>query len=244
MIDEGLEIVRRPHISLSDYVVKRIDRDAAMSVVTKWHYLHRTCPCSMAFALCDSDNNMYGVVTYGVPPSPPLLKGICGEDEMHNVYELNRLWIHPSMPTNSASMLVGRSLRRLDKEIIVSYADTGVGHVGYVYQACNFLYCGTSKESFFDPIIAGFEGKHNATLAYGLTMKEVEEVYGPENVTWVPRSKKHRYIYFNAKGKRKQELMRKLRYKVLPYPKGDSKHAEQESEVCNAERFIEQMSLF
>lgn len=198
----------------------------------------------MAFALCDKDNNIYGVVTYGVPPSPPLLKGICGADEMHNVYELNRLWIHPLMPQNSASMLVGRSLRKLDKEIIVSYADTGVGHVGYVYQACNFLYCGTSKESFFDPIIVGYEGRHNASLTYGLTMQEVEEVYGSENVKWIPRSKKHRYVYFNARGKRRKALMRKLRYKVLPYPKGDSRHAEQDNTHCKTERFIEQMSLF
>lgn len=229
---------------LSEFSVKEIDHKTALSIVVKHHYLHRACPCSKAFALVDKDNFIGGVVTYGVPPAPSLLKGICGEDESHNVYELNRLYIHPAMPQNSASMLVGKSLHMLDREIVVSYADTGVGHVGYVYQACNFLYCGLSKDSFFTPVIKGLEGKHEATLLYGITMRQLEEKYGKENVEWVPRSRKHRYVYFAASGKRKKALRKKLRYEVLPYPKGDSKHAEQSEAAYGMERFIEQMSLF
>lgn len=227
---------------LNEYTVKRIDYKLAMHIITERHYLHRTCPCSMAFGLCDKDNEVWGVVTYGVPPAPSLLKGICGPDEADNVYEMNRLWIHQDMPRNSASYLVSRSLKMLDKEIIVSYADTAVGHVGYVYQASNFLYCGLSKASFFDPVIKGYEGKHNATLSYGLTMREVEQVYGKENVTWVPRSRKHRYVYFNAPTKRRKALRRKLRYEVLPYPKDDGHHAE-DIESREPETFHEQLSL-
>lgn len=230
--------------NLSSFTVKRIDRDTAINIVSKYHYLHRPCPCSMAFALCDGDNNIGGVVTYGVPPSHTLLKGICGEQEAHNIYELNRLWVHPQMPHNSASRLVGKSLHRLDKEIVVSFADTAVGHVGYVYQACNFLYCGVSNTSFLDPVIKGCEGMHHVTLTRGMTMSEIEQTFGKENVTWVPRSKKHRYVYFNASGKRKRKLLQELQYKILPYPKGDSKHAEHSSVPHEVERFIEQMSLF
>ena len=230
-------------MSLHEYEVKRIDYQLAMKVVTERHYLHRVCPCSMAFALCDCTNSVYGVVTYGVPPAWSLLKGICGPEEAHNVYEMNRLWIHQDMPRNSASYLVSHSLKMLDKEIIVSFADTSVGHIGYVYQACNFLYCRLSKASFYDPIIKGYEGKHNATLSYGLTMREVEQVYGKENVTWVPRSRKHRYVYFNASPKRRKALRRKLRYEVLPYPKGDGHHAE-DMEAMDVERYHEQLSFF
>lgn len=230
-------------MSLHEYEVKRIDYQLAMKVVTERHYLHRVCPCSMAFALCDCTNSVYGVVTYGVPPAWSLLKGICGPEEAYNVYEMNRLWIYQDMPRNSASYLVSHSLKMLDKEIVVSFADTSVGHIGYVYQACNFLYCGLSKASFYDPIIKGHEGKHNATLSYGLTMREVEQVYGKENVTWVPRSRKHRYVYFNASPKRRKALRRKLRYEVLPYPKGDGHHAE-DMEAMDVERYHEQLSFF
>jgi len=32
-------------------------------------------------------------------------------------------------------------------------------------------------------------------------------------------SPKHRYIFFNAPQKRRKQLIKKLRYPVLPYPK-------------------------
>ena len=209
---------------LEGYDVRPIDYQTAMDTVVKNHYLHRRCPCSMAFGLFNGDDLM-GVVTYGVPCSSTLLKGICGEDEMHNVYELNRLWIHPDVPKNAASYFVSRTLRQLDKEIVVSFADTSVGHVGYVYQASNFLYCGLSAK-FKDPKVRGMEHMHHATYAHGMTMAQVREKYGDENVYYVERPRKHRYVYFNASKKRKKALRKKLRYKVLPYPKGDTHKAE------------------
>lgn len=209
---------------LEGYDVRPIDYQTAMDTVVKNHYLHRRCPCSMAFGLFKGDDLM-GVVTYGVPCSSTLLKGICGEDEMHNVYELNRLWIHPDVPKNAASYFVSRTLRQLDKEIIVSFADTSVGHVGYVYQASNFIYCGLSAK-FKDPKVRGMEHMHHATYAHGMTMAQVREKYGDENVYYVERPRKHRYVYFNASKKRKKALRKKLRYKVLPYPKGETHKAE------------------
>lgn len=209
---------------LEGYEVRPIDYQTAMDVVIANHYLHRRCPCSKAYGLFEGDELM-GVVTYGVPCSSTLLKGICGEEEMHNVYELNRLWIHPDVPKNAASYLVSHSMRQLDKEIIVSFADTSVGHVGYVYQASNFLYCGLSAR-FKDPKVRGMEHMHHATYAHGMTMRQVREKYGDENVYYVERPRKHRYVYFNAPKKRRKALRRKLKYKVLPYPKGDTHKAE------------------
>jgi len=227
---------------LSDYDVKRIDYRLAMRIVVERHYLHRKCPCSAAFGLCDTSNDVFGVVTYGVPCSSTLLRGICGEDEAHNVYELNRLWIHPDMSRNAASYLVSHSLKMLDKEIVVSFADSSVGHVGYVYQATNFIYCGLSAK-FVDPKVKGMEGKHHATFAHGMTIQQVIDRYGEDSVEWVERPRKHRYVYFNAGKKRRMQLMRKLRYEVQPYPKGDSRHAE-ELVVTEPERYAEQLSIF
>lgn len=221
--------------------VVEIDKRTAMRVVVSNHYLHRTCPCSHAYALLNEGNDIMGVVTYGVPCSSTLLKGICGPDEQHNVYELNRLWVKRGMPKNAASALVGRSIRMLDKEIVVSFADSSKGHVGYVYQAANFLYCGLSAK-FEDPVVRGYEGMHHATFAHGMTKAQVEERYGRENVKWVERPRKHRYVYLNARGRRRRKLMDELRYEVLPYPKGDASHAEDVAEVI--EHYDEQMTLF
>ena len=202
----------------NDYSIKRIPYKLAMDIVIKHHYLHRKCPCSFAFGLFDKNNEIKGVVVYGVSCSSTLLKGICGPEEAHNVYELNRLWVDDSVPKNGESFLIANTIKQLDKEIIVSFADTSKGHVGYVYQATNFLYCGLSAK-FLDPKVRGKENMHHATYAHGMTMKQVKEVYGEENVYYVERPRKHRYVFFNCNKRRKKELKKKLRYKIYPYPK-------------------------
>ena len=164
---------------------------------------------------------LLGVVVYGVSCSSTLLKGICGAEQSHNVYELNRLWVSDEVPKNGESFLVGNTLRKLDKEIIVSFADTAQDHVGYIYQASNFLYTGLSAK-FRDPKVKGLEHQHHATYAHGMTMKEVREKYGAENVYYVDRPRKHRYIFFNANKYRRKCLMKLLKYKVLPYPKANA----------------------
>lgn len=159
---------------------------------------------------------------YGVSASSTLLKGICGPEESSNVYELTRLWIDDSVPKNGESFLIGNTLSRLNKEIIVSYADSSQDHIGVVYQATNFIYTGLSAK-FRDPKVRGLENQHHATYANGLSNQQVIEKFGEENVYFVERARKHRYIIFNAKGKRKKYLMSKLRYKVLPYPKKEKR---------------------
>ena len=207
-------------MSLKDtYTIKPITYQEAMDIVVANHYLHRRAPCSKAYGLIDKDNNIKGVVVYGVPPSSTLLKGVCGEEEKHNVYELTRLWIDDSVAKNGESYLIGNTIKLLDKEIIVSFSEIKQGHRGVVYQASNFIYCGLSSK-FKDPKVKGLEHQHHATYAHGLTNKQVEEKFGIENVYYVDRPRKHRYIYFNATSKkRKNELISKLRYKVQPYPK-------------------------
>lgn len=127
------------------------------------------------------------------------------------------MWVDDSVPKNGESFLIGNTINKLDREIIVSFADTSHEHVGYVYQATNFYYCGLSAK-FKDPKVKGLENQHHATYAHGMTNKQMIEKYG-DDVYFVERPRKHRYIYFNAKKNRKKELVSKLRYKVLPYPK-------------------------
>ena len=205
-----------------NYYIKEISYSLAMAIVLDKHYLHRKCPCSHAYGLFEKKSDeLMGVVVYGVSCSSTLLKGICGAEEMHNVYELTRLWVDDRVPRNGESFLIGNSIKRLDKEIIVSFADTSQNHVGYVYQATNFFYCGLSSK-FKDPKVRGKENQHHGTYAHGLTATQLCEKFGAENVYYVERSRKHRYIYFNANKSRREELMDKLKYKIEPYPKNNN----------------------
>jgi hypothetical protein len=203
----------------SYFSISQIDYKTAMSVVIENHYLRRKAPCSRAYGLfCTSCQNMLGVVIYGVSCSSTLLKGICGDTQASNVYELTRLWVKDGTPKNTESFFIGNTMKLLDKEIIVSFAEIQQGHTGVVYQATNFLYCGLSAK-FKDPKVKGLEHQHHATYANRMTMQQVKQKYGPDNVYYVDRPRKHRYVFFNAKSRRKKELLGLLKYAVLPYPK-------------------------
>ena len=90
------------------------------------------------------------------------------------------------------------------------------GHAGTVYQATNWIYTGLSAKRT-NWTIKG-EEKHCQTLADKYTSTEIREKYG-DRFSLVERPRKHRYVYFNCKGKRRKVLLSKLKYKVLPYPK-------------------------
>jgi hypothetical protein len=201
---------------LANWSVKPIDNATAQEIVVKNHYLHRKAPCSNAFGLFDESQLLRGVVLYGTPSSAPLRSGIAGKENANNVVELTRLWIDDNSPKNSESYLIGNSLKFCGKEIIVSFADTQQNHLGIVYQATNWLYTGLSAKRT-DWVVEGID-KHGHTWADKYTAEEMRNQFG-ERFKLVPRSRKHRYIFINAKGKRRKELLASLKYKIEPYPK-------------------------
>ena len=188
------------------------------------HYAKRLCPISHAFGLY-VDAVLVGVVTYGVPASSPLRSGVCGKEFSTFVLELNRLCCESGK--NYASFLIGNSLKLLPKpSIVVSYADTEVGHVGYVYQATNFIYTGLSAKRT-NWTIEGLEHLHGATVADMSRGKEnraefMREKFG-DKFKLKERSRKHRYVFFHGRKRDKQRFFCALKYKPETYPKGDSR---------------------
>jgi hypothetical protein len=172
----------------------RIDERLARLAIIEKHYLHRPCPISWAWGIVVEDR-LKGVLTVGRPCSRTVCEGVCGPDRAADVFELNRLWLHESLPCNSESMFIGWCLRELRKTnrnaILVSYADTKPsesapeGHLGIVYMATNWTYTGTS-------------------------VRFADKTHGQV----IERSTKHRYVYFaNAADKKL------LQWETLPYPK-------------------------
>lgn len=190
----------------------------------KKHYAKRIPPISYAFGAYKG-RQLIGVVTYGTPVSSALRVGVCGEQWMDNVIELNRLCCDNEK--NVASTLVGRSLQMLPKpSIVVSYADTEQGHVGYVYQATNFVYTGLSAKRT-DWKLKGMEHLHGATVADMSRGQEnraqwMRDKFG-DDFYLQDRSRKHRYVYFVGSKGQKKLMQSSLTYSVEPYPKGDSR---------------------
>ena len=188
------------------------------------HYAKRTPTISYAFGLF-LDNAVEGIVTYGQAPSNHLCEGIAGKANAHLVMELNRLVFRKPIK-NGPSTLVGQSLRMLPKPtIVVSFADMGQGHIGYVYQATNFLYTGLSAKRK-DWKIRGMEHLHSRSISAMAEGQENPADYlrgrFGEDFYAEDRPRKHRYIYICADKKDRKRLRSELLYPVEPYPKGDS----------------------
>jgi hypothetical protein len=184
-------------------IVLPIKTEEAVPWIMQKHYAKRLPSISYAFGLYE-ENQLVGVVTYGIPASNSLCEGICGKEYKEYVIELNRLCLLNNVK-NQSSFLVGNSIKMLPKpKVIVSYADIGQGHVGYVYQATNFLFTGTTKER--TDMSAG-EGKHSRHAKDPLIRQF--------------RTAKHRYVYFHGNKTEKKLLQKELKYEILDYPKGD-----------------------
>jgi len=195
------------------------------------HYARRIPPISYAFGLYE-DSILVGVCTYGTPSAAPLRDGIAGPENAKYVLELNRLCID-TKTKNAASFLVGRSLQMLPKpSIVVSYADTEQEHVGYVYQACNFIYTGLSAKRT-DWKIKGMEHLHGQTIAdmsrrcEGSRADFMRQKFG-DDFYLKERARKHRYIFVTGKSK---AIKQAIKYKKEPYPKGESKKYDAGSKV-------------
>lgn len=185
-----------------------ISSEQAIAFLLPRHYSGRKPNVSIAFAWFSDNDELKAVCTFGKPASPYLCYGVCGKEWSANVYELNRLCRTEDLH-EQLSEFVGLCLRELKKKnwIIVSYSDTQMHHNGYIYQACNFIYTGCTKQR---TDMYTLTGKHSRHYKH-------EEQSGLRKV----RSAKHRYIYFCTYDKKlKKQWMKDLKYPVCPYPKG------------------------
>lgn len=192
--------------------IEQITHELALEFIMPKHYAGRKPQVTKAFGWYE-DEKLVAVCTFGKPASPQLCDGICGKEFSSNVYELNRL-VRIEDFNGQLSQFIAGCLRELKKEnwIVVSYADSGMTHHGYIYQASNFLYTGCTKQRT-DRYV---EGKHSRHADFD----------NPKGIRQV-RTAKHRYVYFCTSDKKlKRQWKEALNYPILPYPKGDNENYE------------------
>ena len=186
--------------------IKTIDYKTAISFLLPLHYSGRKPQIKWAFGWY-FDDVLSAVCTFGKPASNTLCDGICGKELSGSVYELNRLCRIDGLK-NQLSEFVSHCLRAISDNnlIIVSYADTGMNHSGYIYQACNFIYTGCTKQRLEFHV----DGGHSR---HGSKDSEFRKI----------RTSKHRYVYFATASKRiRKQYKSELRYKQERYPKEEN----------------------
>ena len=177
----------------------------AINFLLPRHYSGRKPSITYSFGYYEG-NILKAVCTFGKPASNSLCIGVCGNEFSSNVYELNRLCVDGEINIQ-LSKFVSFCLNELKKHnlIIVSYADKQMNHNGYIYQATNWIYPGSTKERT-DKYVEG--GKHSRH-------------YDNDNQNGLRkfRSSKHRYIYFACDKRHKKIFNNSLNYKIEDYPK-------------------------
>lgn len=178
--------------------VEPIPHGIAVDFVVRHHY-SKSFPAGAMYRYGEFDGGyLVGVCVFGSPASPWVSVSATGE--RNAVLELQRLALSRNLP-NEASWFVSRCLALLSKEwrgICVSYADTGAGHHGGVYQSLGFRYGGISKER--TDIWSEGHARHHC----GDTTKRKHRTAKHRYWLPVPRNLKH-----------------DCRWPSLPYPKPD-----------------------
>lgn len=193
------------------FIIKEIDKKTAKEMVMKYHYLgSKDFMYNVAYGLYEKDGDeLLGCAVFGMVSGSLSIKSHFGLDNSHSneFFELSRLVMHPNLNgCNATSFLLGNSIRAIKRDwknirAIVSLADNGL-HNGAIYQSTNFKYYGlTNKKTDFVQ-----EGSDRIGARCGST----KDKHG----VWLPRSRKHRYIYIIDKGL-------KIKHKEEPYPKGN-----------------------
>jgi hypothetical protein len=180
-----------------------LDREVVKKWCKEYHYAKRVPQISQAFGLM-SNGELECVLVIGKPASNALCEGICGKENKSYVYELNRICAKGEMSV-PLSQFVGKILKDLPNRVLVSYADTAWHHVGYIYQATNWLYTGLTRART-DINTKGHSRHYEKAESY------------PDRV---PRSAKHRYVIFTGDKRFKKKVGKDLKYPIMQYPKGD-----------------------
>lgn len=216
--------IKEDYLTKDLYRVDKVDLDTVRHICKEKHYLHRVPHIVASYGLYREEALM-GIITFGVPPSPQLMK-ICGEENKRAVLELNRLWCYDESPKNSESFLIAQGIKllKLDKpdiKIIISFADTREGHLGYIYQATNWHFTGWSIPGGGSIIIDGKEHHpKNLSNKYKTSdLNKLKEILNTQNIFYRPRSKKCRYVQFIGNKRENKELAKLCKYPIQEYPK-------------------------
>jgi hypothetical protein len=168
---------------------------------------------------------LIAAVAYGPGGNSKTLSAIIEGIDNKSGRELIRLWVHPEAPKNTASYTVSRSLKLLPKEVelVVSFADSGQNHAGYVYQALNFYYLGMSNEGIRYADASGIEVTARLANIYRLRNPErfkdmsLSEIRNELGWKAVKSHAKHRYALGINKGKKR--INKTLAEMSMPFPK-------------------------
>ena len=206
--------------------IKPINAESARKYIATYHY-SKTLPDSTKYIYAGFlGDSIAGIICYGMGASKNQYTALIPNIKEGQYLELTRLWSHDNMPHNTESKIISESLKSLPKQykLIISFADPSKGHLGIIYQATNWYYCGMSNKGKSlitnDGIVKhtrllGIYKKRHPELK-NKTNSEIMDIY---NWKYIESYGKHRYVMLRGSKKEKKNLFNNIKNKILPYPK-------------------------
>lgn len=193
----------------------------------QYHYTKSCAKSTIAYGFYYQEK-IACVIVYGQPSGKYLASSIWEGGNEKECLELLRLFSFDWCPKNIESYCIAQSIKQLkidmpEIKVLVSYADSSAGHVGYIYQASNWIYIGKAsgeRKIFLDGIR---QHRRDMYDKYGTSsIEKLKKIFGDRLQISEERFLKNKYIYIISHSKKeKQHIQNKLKVKSLPYPKGD-----------------------
>lgn len=184
--------------------------EAAKYAVMKWHY-SKAMPAGKLIKIGVWENESFtGVIIFSRGATVNIGKPF-GLNQTE-VCELTRVAL--SKHNCNVSRIISLGIKLLKKyneglRLIVSYADSGQGHLGIIYQAGNWLYSGYHTGEIYININGHVMHRRSVHAKYGTS--SIEKLKGSKKVY---ASGKYKYLMpLDKKMRKKIEVLRK------PYPK-------------------------
>lgn len=140
-----------PVLSKKNYEVRASPLRTAQDLVEKFHYSKGGSNTgTYVHGLYAKDNPLECLgIAWWIPPTKGCAINSYPQGDWKKVISLSRLVVHPDVPQNGASFLMGKSIQMIKKdrrfECLVTYGDTWRGHSGAIYKATNWEYLGLTK---------------------------------------------------------------------------------------------------
>jgi hypothetical protein len=212
-------------IDLSKIEVKRVSVKEIRRAIVTGHYSGVMPDATQEAFGAYQDEVLIGAAAYGPGGNSKTFGAVIDGFDSSNARELIRLWVHPEAPTNTASLIIGRSLKLLPEQVglVVTFADTGQSHNGAIYQATNFYYLGMSNQGTRYVDASGVEVTARLANVYrtrnpekfeGMSLGEIRE-----NLGWTPVVSHQKHRYAIGVGRNKKKINKTLSSLSLPYPK-------------------------
>jgi len=207
----------------SDLHVATIPAWLARLVIIKYHYSKRIVNNSYLHLGVFNGRDLVGVMQWGYAMNPSSGASVVSGTGNREYMELNRLWVHDSMPRNTESRCISYALKTIrllhpSVQWVQTFADERCGKCGVVYQASNFDYVGYHKSTFYE--LDG-EWFHKIAMTAKGRKAGSRGQHLQENAKRVTAHTFRQFRYIRFLNKRARTRLNK-KYSIKPYPKPSS----------------------